>query len=66
MFYRLDLLAHVEVLVLDVKGCNAGEFMVYLAGEVLEFFFTALEAVAVVVADNICQSRFFYSPFDLR
>ncbi len=59
-----DLLAHVVVLILDLQRCDTGEFFVDLACEVLEFFLAAFEAVAVVVADNVCQDGFLNRAFD--
>lgn len=59
--HRFDFLAHVVILVLDLEGGHAGEFVVDFACEVFKLFFAALEAVAVVVADYIGESGFLYS-----
>jgi hypothetical protein len=62
--YRVDFFAHVVVLVADVKLGYAWKFVVYLAGKVFQFFFAALESVAVVVADYISEHCFFDGAFN--
>ena len=62
--YRFDFFTHIVVLVVNFNACATGEFVIDFAGEVFEFFFAALEAVAVVIADDVGESGGFYRSVD--
>ena len=64
--HRLDLLAHVVVLVLDLYRAAAGIFHVGLAHEMLDLALAAFETGTVVVADYICKHGLLDGTFDFN
>ena len=63
MHDRFYLLAHVVVLVFDFEAGTVGELPVDFPHEVLKLLLAALEAVAVVVADDVAERGLFDAAF---
>ena len=64
MHHRLDLLAHVVVLVLDLDLGTAGKLGIDLIDQVLDLLLALFEAGAVVIANDVAEGRLLHGAVD--